>query len=123
MKKRKYVIILICFGIFIVAIPFVYSVYLKSDPMGMIIDKVTVNQEQILISGTNYGGLLNYKGYKTRYENGILYIKYEVGLKFPWNKKTNATDYYPIKNEYSDLSEIYITNDLYKKERLVWEKK
>ncbi len=120
--KKRVIYILICLGILIVSIPFLCSTFLKSDPQGMIIDKVSVNQEQILISGTNYGGLLNYKGYKTRFEDGILYIKYDVGLKFPWNKNTNATDYYPIKNEYTNLSEIYITNDLHRKERLVWTK-
>lgn len=120
-KHKKLIFTSIIIITFLISLPFIYSSFiLKADPEGMLVGNVTINDDYITISATNHGGLVNYEGYTTRYEDGVLYVKYKVGLQFAWSKKTNATDFYPIKNEYPDLKEIYITNDLNKKERLVW---
>lgn len=120
-KHKKLICTFIIITALLIALPFIYSSFiLKADPEGMLVENVTVNDEYISISGTNHGGLVNYEGYETRYDDGVLYVKYKVGLQFAWSRKTNSTSFYPIKNEYPDLKEIYITNDLHKKERLVW---
>ena len=44
-----------------------------ADPSGLKLQSVTVDQQYIIVSGFNYGGMYNYRSYTTKYEDGVLY--------------------------------------------------
>lgn len=121
MKKK----ILIFSGIFLAAIVFVFamSYFQYAKPQFLYIEKVSVETDEIIIDGYNYGGMFNYLGYKTKYENGSLYVSFRGGWHMPWMPETNNPCFYPIDNKYGEeLSKIYLTNLTGSQTKLIWTK-
>lgn len=104
----------------IMLILFYLSHYVIADPVGLRIQKVTVDEQYIIISGFNYGGMYNYRGYTTKYSDGVLCIKFSGGFDMPWLLKCNSPDFCPVLNKYEGISQIYLSSGQDDKRRLVW---
>lgn len=119
MKK----ILIICSTTTIIIIILVYwlSYQQIAKPQCIVLQSVKVNENEIIVSGFNYGGFFNYVGYKVEYEEKSLFITFKGGWRLPYMTETNCPDFYPIKNEYDEIERIYLKGSFgHKNDRLIW---
>lgn len=122
-QKVKHIIHIVIY--IIIALIFIIhflSYNVKADPIGLRLEKITV-EDYIIISGFNYGGMYNYRSYTTKYSEGVLCIKFSGGFDMPWLEGRNSPSFCPIFNKHKeDLTKIYLSSGSDWERRLVWTK-
>lgn len=121
-KKKVKLIIGISILVLVAFLTYWLGYKLTPCPDVIILHSVTVTDKDIRISGCQHGGLFNYLGYKTKYVDGALYIKFKGGWELPWMKGTNSPDFYPVENKYDNIDKIYLWGDWNDEDRLIWTK-
>ncbi|MEG0894825.1 MAG: hypothetical protein RSE93_03855 [Oscillospiraceae bacterium] len=92
-----------------------------AKPQFIVLESVKVDENEIVVSGFNYGGFFNYVGYEVEYKEKMLFITFKGGWRLPYMPKTNCPDFYPIKNEYDEIEKIYLKGSFgHKNDRLIW---
>ncbi len=123
LKKLSLMVrLILCIIVTVVFILHFFTYKVIADPIGLRIQKVTVGEQYVIISGFNYGGLYNYRSYTTKYLDGVLCIKYSGGFDMPWLEGRNSPDFCPVFYKYKDLSKIYLSSAWNDKRRLIWTK-
>ncbi len=116
------IIKIMCIAILLAAVVGGVSIMLYRyviSPQNMMVHKVNVSDSYINLKGIPLGSAVQYKGCKTEYKDGILYVTIYGGLfSFRKNGFTNIS----IKNRYGDIKEIYLKGKPSSSTELIWPK-
>ncbi|WMJ23839.1 hypothetical protein RBG61_04010 [Paludicola sp. MB14-C6] len=122
-KSMKALLITSCIVIVFLIGTYVIAYQQTPSLEALRLEKVIVNSDYIQVSGFHYGGLFNYVGYTTQYNNGNLYIKFKGGWWLPWMEETNSPAFYPVYNKYRDeLTNVYLYEHSIYNAKLIWNK-
>lgn len=86
----------------------------------IMITDISANDDSINIHGTFSDSALVYKGYTTKYSNGELSLRIKYGpISLSKNKEIDISI---IKQDYKDVSKIYLVGKESSDNTLIWQK-
>ncbi len=118
MKIIKIVCITILVGVVIVVASAILYRFAIS-PENLMAYKVNVSDSYINLSVIPFGSGVQYRGHKTEFKDGILYVTVYGGM-FRFSK--TGFNNLAIKNKYGDIKEIYLKGKPSSPTRLIWPK-